>query len=78
MRDVEDPLLVADLDSLDSSRILSFGDEHLDSPPSMAVLVEAMRLSGAGDFQLRENTNSSELGGSALAPVTSYIYGYYR
>ncbi len=37
-----------------------------------------IRLSGAGDFQLRENTNSSELGGSALAPVTSYIYGYYR
>ncbi len=32
----------------------------------------------AGDFQLRENTNSSELGGSALASVTSYIYGYYR
>lgn len=69
---------LAALDSLDSPRILSFGDDHLDSPPSMAVLVEAMRLSGAGDFQLRENTNSSELGGSALAPVTSYIYGYYR
>jgi hypothetical protein len=32
----------------------------------------------AGDFQIRENTNSSEMGGSALAPVTSYIYGYYR
>ena len=69
---------LAALDSLDSPRIFSFGDDHLDSPPSMAVLVEAMRLSGAGDFQLRENTNSSELGGSALAPVTSYIYGYYR
>ncbi len=43
-----------------------------------SLLMEAMRLSGAGDFQLRENINSSELGGSALAPVTSYIYGYYR
>jgi len=69
---------LAALDSLDSSRILSFGDDHLDSPPSIAVLMEAMRLSGAGEFQLRVNSNSSELGGSALAPVTSYIYGYYR
>ena len=69
---------LAALHSLDSSRILSFGDGHLDSPPAIAVLMEAMRLTGAGEFQLRENTNSSELGGSALAPVTSYIFGYYR
>ncbi len=69
---------LAALDSLDSSRILSFGDDHLDSPPSIAALLEAMRLTGAGEFRLGENTNSSELGGSALEPVTSYIYGFYR
>jgi len=66
------------LQSLDSSRILSFGDEHLDSPPSIAALMETMRLLGVTEFALRENTNSSELGDSALAPVTSYITGYYR
>ncbi len=69
---------LAALNSLDSSRILSFGDDHLDSPASIAVLMETMRLTGAGEFQLRENSNSSDLGGSALAPVTSYTYGYYR
>jgi AmmeMemoRadiSam system protein B len=69
---------LAALEALDSSRILSFGDEHVDSPASIAVVMEAMRLKGVGEFQLMENTNSSELGGSARAPVTSYIYGYYR
>ena len=66
------------LHSLDSSRILSFGDEHLDSPAALAVLMETMRLQDSTEFELRENTNSSELGGPAQAPVTSYIYGYYR
>ena len=69
---------IAALNSLDSSRILSFSDDYLDSPASIAVLMETMRLTGAGEFQLRENSNSSDLGGSALAPVTSYTYGYYR
>ncbi len=66
------------LHSLDSSRILSFGDEHLDSPAAIAVLMASMRLRGNTEFELRENSNSSELGGSTQAPVTSYIYGYYR
>ena len=69
---------LAALRSLDSSRILSFADEHLDSPASVGVLMEAMRLLGNTDFALRENSNSSDTGGSLSAPVTSYIYGYYR
>jgi hypothetical protein len=40
--------------------------------------METMRLAGATEFELRENINSSDLGGPALAPVTSYITGYYR
>ena len=51
------------LQSLDSSRILSFGNEHLDSPASIAALMETMRLVGATEFELRENINSSDLGG---------------
>jgi len=66
------------LQSLDSSRILSFGNEHVDSPASIAAVMETMRLLGATEFELRENINSSDLGGPALAPVTSYITGYYR
>jgi hypothetical protein len=40
--------------------------------------METMRLLGATEFEPRENINSSDLGGSAQAPVTSYITGYYR
>ena len=69
---------LAALHSLDSSRILSFDDEHLDSPASIAVLMESMRLRGSTELELRENSNSSELGGSTQAPVTSYIFGYYH
>lgn len=65
------------LQSMDSARVLSYGDEHLDSPAAIAAVMEAMRLVGATDFELRQNGDSSELGGSALE-VTSYIYGYYR
>jgi AmmeMemoRadiSam system protein B len=66
------------LQSLDSSRILSFSNEHLDSPASIAAVMETMRLLGATEFELRENINSSDLGGPALPPVTSYVTGYYR
>jgi AmmeMemoRadiSam system protein B len=66
------------LQSLDSSRILSFSNEHLDSPASIAVLMDTMRLLGATEFELRENMNSSDLGGPAFPPVTSYVTGHYR
>jgi hypothetical protein len=66
------------LQSLDSSRILSFSNEHVDSPASIAAVLETMHLLGATEFEPRENINSGDLGGPALAPVTSYITGYYR
>ncbi len=65
------------LEGMDSERVLSYGDEHLDSPATIAAVTDVMRLVGATDFKLRQNGDSSELGGSAME-VTSYIYGYYR
>jgi len=76
-RQNDDETLAA-LQSLDSSRILSFSNEHVDSPASIAAVMETMRLLGATEFEPRENINSGDLGGPALAPVTSYITGYYR
>jgi hypothetical protein len=62
---------------LDLARLLSFGDEHLDSPASIALAIEYARLAGEARFVLRENTNSGELSGSLGAPVTSYVAGYF-
>ena len=64
--------------AMDSQRILAFGNEHVDSPPTITLVTELMRSMGAGGFRLRQNTNSGELSGLFRPPVTSYITGYYR
>jgi AmmeMemoRadiSam system protein B len=69
---------LAAMQAMDSRALLSFGDEHLDSPPTIALLSEMMRLLNRGEFTLRGNTNSGELSGLVRPPVTSYVSGYYR
>ena len=69
---------VAALRSLDAGAVLSYGDEHVDSPASIATLMAVMRLAGATAFELRASTNSAEVAGEADGPVTSYITGYYH
>jgi hypothetical protein len=66
---------IAALEDLDTQTIMSYGDDHLDSPPSIALTIELSRLLGATRFQLRENTNSGVLTGTLAPPVTSYISG---
>jgi len=69
---------LAAMEAMDSRAILSFGDEHLDSPPTIALLSEMMRLLHRGEFTLRQHANSGELTGLFRRPVTSYVTGYYR
>ena len=69
---------LAAMEAMDSRAILSFGDEHLDSPPTIALLSEMMRLLQRGEFRLRQHANSGELTGLFRRPVTSYVTGYYR
>ena len=69
---------LAAMEAMDSQRILAFGNEHLDSPPAIALLSEMMRLLQRGEFTLRGDTNSGELRGLFRPPVTSYVTGYYR
>jgi AmmeMemoRadiSam system protein B len=75
---IRDGETLAALRALDSAAVLGFSNEHLDSPGSIAILMETMRLLGATHFELRANTNSAELMGKAPAGVTSYVYGLYR
>ena len=69
---------LAAMEATDSQRILAFGNEHLDSPPTIALLTEIMRLLHRGEFTPRGNTNSGELSGLFRPPVTSYVTGYFR
>jgi AmmeMemoRadiSam system protein B len=67
------------LRALDTGAVLGFSNnEHLDSPGSIAILMETMRLLDATRFEVRANTNSAELMGRAPSGVTSYIYGFYH
>lgn len=65
------------LQSLDSARVLSWGNEHVDSPAALALVLYAMRQAGPTEFHLRENTDSSRSGGVLAPTVTSYINGWY-
>ena len=75
---VRDELTLEALRSFDSARLFTLGNDYLDSPPSIAVLLEAMRLVGSDSLALFENTNSGLLAGDELSPTTSYFAGYYH
>jgi AmmeMemoRadiSam system protein B len=62
----------------DWAPLLRWGNEHLDSPASVAVLTETVGRLGATRFELRGNSNSGEVGGVGASPVTSYIVGYFH
>jgi len=62
----------------DWTPLLRWGNEHLDSPASVAVLMETMGRLGATRFELRGNSNSGEVSGDLTSPVTSYVVGYFQ
>jgi len=58
--------------------LLRWGNEHLDSPASVAVLMQTMDRLGATRFELKENSSSGEVSGDLASPVTSYVVGYFH
>jgi MEMO1 family protein len=69
---------IAAIAGFDTGRILGFGNEHMDSPATIALLLDTMRLARATHFHLWADTNSARLGGPSTAPnVTSYITGSF-
>jgi len=69
---------LAVLRAFDWAPLLRWGNEHLDSPASVAVLVATVGRLGATRFELRGNSNSGEVSGVLALPVTSYIVGYFH
>jgi hypothetical protein len=62
----------------DWSPLLRWGNEHLDSPASVAVLMETVSRLGASRFELRANSDSGLVSGDSASPVTSYLVGYFH
>ena len=60
----------------DYSLLSNLNSDYLDSPPTLIVLLEAMRLLETNDFELIDHSNSAKiLGGDQN--TTSYIIGYF-
>ena len=66
------------LSGVEASRVMTFGNEHMDSPASIALVMEVVQRLGATEFHLLENADSSEVTGGFSGSVTSYVSGYYR
>jgi hypothetical protein len=66
------------LERMKADQIMRLGNEHLDSPATIAVAIQAARRARATSFELRADTDSSRIAPSDGGPVTSYIVGYYR
>ncbi len=73
-----DAVTLEALRAFDAATLFTFDNRYLDSPPSIAALMEVMTALGAERFVLLENTNSGAMERDELAPTTSYIVGYYR
>ena len=73
-----DALTIEALRAGDAGALFTLDNRYLDSPPSIAALMAAMKALGANDFVLIENTNSGALLEDELTPTTSYVLGYYR
>lgn len=69
---------VTALRAMDDARVLSYGNDHMDSPPTIAAVIRLARSLGATRFELLADTDSSRFGGSTRPPVTSYVVGLYR
>ena len=54
-------------------RIYSFGNDNLDSPPSIATLLSTMEKSGFTNIEVLGNSNSVEILGAESPQTTSYF-----
>ena len=55
------------------SEIFAFQNDHLDSPPALAVLLMTMEEIKQKNFQILEHANSSRFSQEVRAPMTSYF-----
>lgn len=65
------------LERMDASALLPLGNDHLDSPASVVLAIEAAQAAGATAFELRADKTSADFV-AAPGGVTSYLVGYFR
>lgn len=54
-------------------KIFSFGDDHMDSPASVALVLKTMDLINAKEMRILHDTNSGEMLEDNISKITSYL-----
>ena len=65
------------ISNFDIGRILELGDDHLDSPASIALLLSTMRQTGHENVLLVDHTNSSNILRDEFVETTSYMTMFF-
>ncbi|HWI60739.1 MAG TPA: AmmeMemoRadiSam system protein B [Symbiobacteriaceae bacterium] len=76
--EANDAVTLKAIQAFDLPALMEMGPDFVDSPPSLGVLMLAMRQIGADGPVVEGNTNSGRLFGSDLAETTSYFTFSYR
>jgi MEMO1 family protein len=69
----KDKITLKAIQNFDYRNLLSLNNDYLDSPPSIAVLLKTMKMTGTTASDLLHHTNSGILQKNRFQPTTSYI-----
>jgi len=69
----KDKITLKAMRDFDYSKLYSLGNDHLDSPACLALVLRAAEKRGIRQFQILDHTNSGILLKNLLMPTTSYF-----
>lgn len=76
--DKMDEKTIAAIKAFDMDSISRMGNDNLDSPPSILVLLSAMKEMGADVLEVTGHDNSSDIAGKGADFTTSYYTAFFR
>jgi len=69
---------IAAISSFDYQTILDFGDDHMDSPLSISMLLKSMQKEGSTKWETWYSSHAAILEGDPAIQGTSYVIGVFR
>lgn len=69
---------ITTIHSFDYAELLSYSDEHMDSPGAIGTLLKVMNLTGSYSWETWFNSHGSLLTDNPLLQGTSYVIGVFR
>ncbi|HNP89110.1 MAG: hypothetical protein BWY24_00043 [Microgenomates group bacterium ADurb.Bin219] len=70
---LKDEETIEAIKNFDLERIYSFGNDHLDSPASLIIVLLASRIKGKDNLKILNHTNSGIITKNSFPPTTSYF-----